>query len=189
MLPRANSACRITQIRVTSLPARKATADRVPVCKRPKKRINPSHNASDALYNKFQNCDADKIRTLLDRECRTLAQTGSHGIAVALLANGRSAYARAEFESLPEFSPVVVEVQTESLGLSAEEVEQLITVPLEADRLNGVAWVQDTIRARRGPVVDCHDLRTRHRSVPCPADGPGAPDPGPMRSPTCPGHR
>ena len=43
---------------------------------------------------------------------------------------------------LPEFSPVYVEVQTEALGLSAEEVEQLITVPLEADLLNGVAWLK-----------------------------------------------
>ncbi|MDQ3449592.1 MAG: efflux RND transporter permease subunit, partial [Actinomycetota bacterium] len=31
----------------------------------------------------------------------------------------------------PEFAPPKVEVQTSSLGLSAAEVEQLITVPLE----------------------------------------------------------
>ena len=35
----------------------------------------------------------------------------------------------------PEFTPTRVEVQTEALGLSAEEVEQLITVPLEQDLL------------------------------------------------------
>jgi len=51
---------------------------------------------------------------------------------------------------LPEFSPVYVEVQTEALGLSAEEVEQLITVPLEADLLNGVAWLQ-TIKSSSIP--------------------------------------
>ena len=39
---------------------------------------------------------------------------------------------------LPEFTPPYVEVQTEALGLSAEEVEQLVTVPLEADLLNGM---------------------------------------------------
>ena len=43
---------------------------------------------------------------------------------------------------LPEFSPPYVEIQTEALGLSAEEVEQLITVPLEHN-LNG--------RTDRGP--------------------------------------
>ena len=42
----------------------------------------------------------------------------------------------------PEFSPPYVQVQTEALGLSAEEVEGLITIPLEADLLNGVSWVQ-----------------------------------------------
>lgn len=43
---------------------------------------------------------------------------------------------------LPEFSPTIVEVQTEALGLSAAEVEQLITVPLEQDLLNGVAFLE-----------------------------------------------
>ena len=41
----------------------------------------------------------------------------------------------------PEFNPPLVEVQTEALGLSAAEVESLITVPMEADLLNGVAWL------------------------------------------------
>ncbi|MDH4278292.1 MAG: efflux RND transporter permease subunit, partial [Acidimicrobiia bacterium] len=43
----------------------------------------------------------------------------------------------------PEFDPPLVEVQTEAHGLSAAEVESLITVPLEADLLNGVAWLED----------------------------------------------
>src|SRR6185436_16133664 len=47
---------------------------------------------------------------------------------------------------LPEFSPPYVEIQTEALGLSPEEVEQLITVPLEHNLLNGVAWL-DKIRS------------------------------------------
>lgn len=42
---------------------------------------------------------------------------------------------------LPEFSPVTVEVQTEAAGLSPTEVEQMLTVPLEADLLNGVPWL------------------------------------------------
>ena len=51
---------------------------------------------------------------------------------------------------LPEFSPPTVEVQTEALGLSAVEVEELITVPLEQDLLNGVAFL-DTIRSESLP--------------------------------------
>src|SRR4030088_963761 len=50
----------------------------------------------------------------------------------------------------PEFNPPSVEVQTEALGLSAEEVQQMITVPLEQDLLNGVAWL-DSIRSESVP--------------------------------------
>jgi Cu/Ag efflux pump CusA len=46
-------------------------------------------------------------------------------------------------DQLPEFGPTMVEVRTEALGLSATEVEQLITVPLEQDLLNGVAFVEE----------------------------------------------
>jgi CzcA family heavy metal efflux pump len=41
---------------------------------------------------------------------------------------------------LPEFAPPVIEVQTEALGLSAGEVENLITVNLE-ELLSGVPWL------------------------------------------------
>jgi CzcA family heavy metal efflux pump len=51
---------------------------------------------------------------------------------------------------LPEFTPPYVEVQTEALGLSAEEVEQLITVPMEQDLLNGVPWLK-TIHSKSAP--------------------------------------
>ncbi len=67
---------------------------------------------------------------------------------------------------LPEFTPPYVEVQTEALGLSADEVEQLITVPLEADLLQGVAFL-DEIHSEsvRRPVVDRDDLRARNRHL------------------------
>jgi CzcA family heavy metal efflux pump len=51
---------------------------------------------------------------------------------------------------LPEFTPPYVEVQTEALGLSADEVEQLITVPMEQDLLNGVPWLK-TIHSKSVP--------------------------------------
>jgi Cu/Ag efflux pump CusA len=44
---------------------------------------------------------------------------------------------------VPEFSPVHLVVKTEALGLSAAEVESLITVPIEADLLNGVPWLEN----------------------------------------------
>lgn len=43
---------------------------------------------------------------------------------------------------VPEFSPLTLQVRTEALGLSAAEVEQLITVPLEADLLIGLPWLR-----------------------------------------------
>ena len=45
--------------------------------------------------------------------------------------------------ALPEFGPTTVEVQTEALGLSAAEVEQLVTVPLEQDLLAGIAYLDE----------------------------------------------
>lgn len=70
--------------------------------------------------------------------------------AAALLAYGISDLRSAPVDALPEFTPPYVEIQTEALGLSANEVEQLITVPIEADLLNGVANV-DTIRSESVP--------------------------------------
>jgi len=63
--------------------------------------------------------------------------------AVALLFVGGSQLRKMPVEVLPDFTPTTVEVQTEALGLSAPEVEQLITVPIEQDLLNGVAFVKD----------------------------------------------
>src|SRR3954451_14994749 len=59
------------------------------------------------------------------------------GIAAGVLVVGVVQLPKTSTDVLPEFTPPYVEVQTEALGLSAEEVEQLVTVPLEADLLNG----------------------------------------------------
>jgi CzcA family heavy metal efflux pump len=72
------------------------------------------------------------------------------GIATGVIAVGVAQLRDAPVDVLPEFSPAYAEVQTEALGLSAEEVEQLITVPLEADLLNGVQGV-DVIRSQSVP--------------------------------------
>ncbi|MCC9078964.1 efflux RND transporter permease subunit [Litorilinea aerophila] len=61
--------------------------------------------------------------------------------AAVLLLGGIVQLREMPIDIYPEFDPPLVEVQTEALGLSAEEMEALITVPLEADLLNGVAWL------------------------------------------------
>jgi Cu/Ag efflux pump CusA len=56
------------------------------------------------------------------------------GIAVGVMVVGIVQLRNAPTDVLPEFTPPYVEVQTEALGLSAEEVEQLITVPSRESR-------------------------------------------------------
>jgi CzcA family heavy metal efflux pump len=72
------------------------------------------------------------------------------GVAVGIMVVGIVQLRDAPVDVLPEFSPPYAEIQTEALGLSAEEVEQLITVPLEADLLNGVEGVE-VIRSESVP--------------------------------------
>ena len=64
-------------------------------------------------------------------------------LAVALVAVGTVQMRDIPVDVHPEFTPTQVEVQTEALGLSAEEVEQLITVPLEQDLLVGVPFLKE----------------------------------------------
>jgi CzcA family heavy metal efflux pump len=71
-------------------------------------------------------------------------------IAITLIAFGVTQFRGMPVDVLPEFSPPFVEIQTEALGLSAEEVEQMITVPMEQDLLAGVAWL-DVIRSESVP--------------------------------------
>jgi Cu/Ag efflux pump CusA len=71
-------------------------------------------------------------------------------VALAIMVVGISQASAVPVAVLPEFTPTMVEIQTEALGLSAPEVEQLITVPMEQDLLNGVAWLED-IRSESVP--------------------------------------
>jgi CzcA family heavy metal efflux pump len=71
-------------------------------------------------------------------------------LAAALVAFGVARLRDMPVDVLPEFSPPYVEIQTEALGLSAQEVEQMITVPMEQDLLAGVAWL-DVIRSESVP--------------------------------------
>jgi Cu/Ag efflux pump CusA len=61
--------------------------------------------------------------------------------AVALMAFGFVQLRNTSVEVMPEFGPVRVDVQVEALGLSAEEVENLITNPMENEFFNGIPWL------------------------------------------------
>src|SRR5436309_11752648 len=78
-------------------------------------------------------------------------------IAAALMFLGFRDVRDMPVDTLPEFGPTTVQIQTEALGLSAAEVEQLITVPMEHDLLNGVSWL-DEIRSESAPGLSSIDL-------------------------------
>ena len=64
-------------------------------------------------------------------------------LAAGVMVLGVSRLTHMSVNALPETAPVVVDVQTEALGLSAPEVEALVTVPLEKNLLEGVLGVTD----------------------------------------------
>ncbi|MEY2477803.1 MAG: hypothetical protein QOG87_3118 [Actinomycetota bacterium] len=67
-------------------------------------------------------------------------------LAAACLFVGASQLPKSKVDVFPEFAPPKVEVQTISLGLTAAEVEELVTVPLE-QALAGIPHL-DTIRSK-----------------------------------------
>ena len=99
--------------------------------------------------------------------------------AAALMVFGIAQLRDMPVDVLPEFTPPTVEVQTEALGLSAEEVEQLITVPLEQDLLErrGVPRRHPLGVGSRALVGSCSSSSPAPTSA-RPAGGGGAPDAG-----------
>ncbi len=70
-------------------------------------------------------------------------------LAVGLMYFGIGRVRNMPVDVFPEFAPPMVEIQTICLGLSAEEVEALVTVPLE-QVLNGVPGL-DVMRSKSVP--------------------------------------
>src|SRR6185503_2042883 len=66
--------------------------------------------------------------------------------AVLLVILGIRSAQKTSFDVFPEFAPPLVEIQTEAPGLSTEEVETLVSMPLE-NALNGIPWLK-TIRSK-----------------------------------------
>src|SRR6267378_511919 len=52
-------------------------------------------------------------------------------LCLVLLAVGYRSIGHAPLDVFPEFAPPIVEIQTEAPGLSSEQVESLVTMPLE----------------------------------------------------------
>ncbi|HWB01937.1 MAG TPA: efflux RND transporter permease subunit [Verrucomicrobiales bacterium] len=67
-------------------------------------------------------------------------------LSVVLIVAGVNSVRHAPLDVFPEFAPPMVEIQTEAPGLSTEQVDALVTVPLE-NSLNGLPWLK-TIRSK-----------------------------------------
>ena len=78
------------------------------------------------------------------------------GVAAALLFFGMAQLLRSPVDVFPEFAPPRVEIQTPCLGLTAEEVESLVTVPLE-QAFNGVEGL-DVMRSKSIPDLSSIEL-------------------------------
>lgn len=64
-------------------------------------------------------------------------------IAALLMVFGFTQLRKMPVDALPEFTRPYVEIQAEALGLSAQEVEAMITTPFEADMMNGTPWAEE----------------------------------------------
>ena len=69
-------------------------------------------------------------------------------VAVALMYFGFGRLHEMPVDVFPEFAPPMVEIQTPSLGLSAEEVEELVTIPLGASAQRRPGFGRHAIQER-----------------------------------------
>src|SRR6266487_3197534 len=76
--------------------------------------------------------------------------------AVALMALGITVVPRMHVDVFPEFAPPRVLIQTACVGLSTSDVEQLVTVPIEA-ALNGIQGLDD-LRSKSAPQLSAIEV-------------------------------
>jgi CzcA family heavy metal efflux pump len=75
--------------------------------------------------------------------------------AAALMIFGIGETRNADLDVFPEFAPPMVEIQTIAVGNSSQQVEELITIPLE-DQLNGIPGLQEM---RSKSVIDLSQIQ------------------------------
>jgi cobalt-zinc-cadmium resistance protein CzcA len=95
-------------------------------------------------------------------------------LALALVAVGSYAFQHINVEAYPDPAPAIIEVVAQYPGASAEEVERLVTIPLEI-ALAGMPGLQYT---RSRPLPPPQPVRVRSRLLRRP---PGGHQPPPVR--------
>lgn len=86
---------------------------------------------------------SDQTTGILAAIVRTSLRFSGVMVALACIVAGYGLYAfsNAKYDVFPEFAPPQVVIQTEAVGLSPEQVEVLVTQPIE-NAINGVAGTQ-----------------------------------------------
>ena len=87
------------------------------------------------------------IRRIIEASLRLRVLVIAAAAAVMVVGIGR--VRKMPVDVLPEFAPPYIEIQTEALGLSAHEVEDLVTLNVE-ELLAGVPWLE-TMRSKSVP--------------------------------------
>ncbi|HKA58563.1 MAG TPA: efflux RND transporter permease subunit [Gemmatimonadales bacterium] len=87
------------------------------------------------------------IRHIIEASVRLRVLVVAAAVVVMVLGIGR--VRNMPVDALPEFAPPYIEIQTEALGLSATEVENLVTLNVE-ELLAGVPWLE-TMRSKSVP--------------------------------------
>jgi CzcA family heavy metal efflux pump len=77
-------------------------------------------------------------------------------LAIGMVGFGAAQLQQAPVDVFPEFAPPQVQIQTPALGMSASEVETLVTIPME-QALSGVEGL-DILRSRSAPQVSAIEL-------------------------------
>ena len=77
-------------------------------------------------------------------------------LAAGMMAFGTTQLRHVPVDVFPEFAPPRVQIQTACLGLSASDVEQLVTVPVE-NALNGIPRL-DVMRSQSVPQLSSIEL-------------------------------
>jgi Cu/Ag efflux pump CusA len=106
-------------------------------------------------------------------------------LSILLIAGGLRLIPYLPLDVFPEFSPPYVEIQTEAPGLSAEEVENLVTFPLE-NALIGTPGL-DTLRSKS--VLGLSSIRCCTRTPTCIVPGSWCKSGWPRRRHDCPRSR